>query len=334
VRNSACQEEKKGRDIMRKAILVLAVLILASPVWGVVMITCEADGNEVTVSYDMNDVNGLIRAVALNITLDSNATIGDISGYKIGESISGDKGFGIFPGSIDINEGGVVQDYGDPIRDPCQYPEVPTLGGKGTGGMTVELGSLYYPVTPGSPNAPDDSGILLKFTVSDDCNVTIDADASGGGVVMESGESAATNLPSTCQVRLDCLIGGNAGPSEYSDWVQWQKPDCWCYMYQCRGDIDGLKIGFWQVNAADLEKFREAFFLMDPQLQGVTDGICADIDHLKIGFWRVNAADLELFRAYFFDTVIPDCDQPGGPNQLDPNTWTVYTGPYSFWTSP
>jgi hypothetical protein len=190
---------------MKKAILVVAVLMLAAPAWGVVMITCEAKGPEVTVSYDMNDVNGLIRAVALDITVDNSAVIKSVYGYHVGESNEVSTGYGIFPGSIDINATtGDVCDYGTPVRDPCEYPGI-TLDGVNTPGVTVEMGSLYYPVTPESPNAPGSSGVLLKFTVDCDCNVSIAENAAGGGVVMEDGSSAATNLPdSPCAVVCAC----------------------------------------------------------------------------------------------------------------------------------
>jgi hypothetical protein len=346
VRNSVCKEEKKGRDIMRKAILVLAVLILAAPAWGVVMIECEiADGNgyEIAVSYDMNDVNGLIRAVALDITVDNNAVITGISGYKVGESTSASKGYGIFPGSIDINEGGVVQNYGDPVRDPCEYPG-DTLGGINTGGMTVELGSLYYPVTPGSLNAPDDSGLLFKFTVDTDCNVTIAENAAGGGVVMEDGSSAATNLPSSCEADLSCLIGGNAHANEYNDWFAWGRPDCWCYERQCRGDIDGKQVGPFWVQALDLGVFRASFGLMDGPLGDIlievppgsgifVPGICADLDHKKIGPFRVQANDIKIFRHYFGQMAfkVISCTLADATNPVYTN---VYTGPYRYFKLP
>ncbi len=112
---------------------------------------------------------------------------------------------------------------------------------------------------------------------------------------------------------------------EFADWQAWGEMNCWCYQYQCRGDIDGTKVGFWRVQALDLATFRAAFFQMDGPLAAVPNGICADLDHSRIGYWHVGAPDLALFRMYFLqlDAAVPSCD-------ADP----VYTGPYNFWTSP
>ena len=177
---------------------------------------------------------------------------------------------------------------------------------------------------------------MLKFTVSGDCNVTIEADASGGGVVMESGESAATNLPSTCQVQLDCLIGGNAGPLEYSDWATWGKPDCWCYMYQCRGDSDGIKeYGIYSVLFNDLTDIANSFGLTDAECQASPlCTICADSDHKsEYGMYRVLFNDLSIIGTYFGDTIVPTpCDVADPCNPVFPGV--IYTGPYNYWTSP
>nr|NIR25891.1 hypothetical protein [Gammaproteobacteria bacterium]NIR65503.1 hypothetical protein [candidate division Zixibacteria bacterium]NIW98150.1 hypothetical protein [Phycisphaerae bacterium] len=119
----------------------------------------------------------------------------------------------------------------------------------------------------------------------------------------------------------ECLVGGNAGPLEYSDWVTWGKPDCWCYRRQCRGDIDGIQTGPFWVAIPDLNIFRNCFNVFDPVLP--PGCICADLDHIKTGPFRVAIPDLNIFRAYFNQFVVPICDQPA-----------IYTGPYNFWTEP
>jgi hypothetical protein len=112
---------------------------------------------------------------------------------------------------------------------------------------------------------------------------------------------------------------------EYTEWLNWDKPRCWCYQRQCRGDIDGLKILMKWVQGADLTRFRQAFLKSDADLALVPDGICADLDHKKILMKRVQGADLTIFRTYFLqpDPSVPLCDQP-----------PVITGPYNFWTWP
>jgi len=123
----------------------------------------------------------------------------------------------------------------------------------------------------------------------------------------------------------ECLIGGNAGPPEYADWVAWGYPNCWCYKYQCRGDINGKKTTLWRVQSLDLALFRAAFFKKDPELAAIPNGICADLGHRKTTLWRVQALDLTIFRTYFFvkDPGVPPCDQA-----------PIITGPYNFWITP
>ena len=51
----------------------------------------------------------------------------------------------------------------------------------------------------------------------------------------------------------------------YAEWVgagkNWNRPECWCYERQCRGDTDGLKQGLLWVSDNDLTTFAAAFGL-------------------------------------------------------------------------
>jgi len=273
---------------MKKGVLVLAVLMLAAPALGQeVIITCAADGNEVTVSYDMNDVNGLIRAVALDITVNNDAVITGVSGYKKGESVSGDKGYGIFPASfrdyIVVNVNGEVENWDDPnykpLADPCDEG---ALGGLDTNGITVELGSLYYPVTPGSPNAPGTSGTLLKFTVDKDCDVTIEENAARGGVVMEDGSSAATILPSGCSVVTICLgdVDGNG---------KINKADITALAGEL---VDNASAPFWTCNIPPCPPEADVDCNGKVNKADITALAGCLVDHASPPFWTINCADM------------------------------------------
>jgi hypothetical protein len=87
-----------------------------------------------------------------------------------------------------------------------------------------------------------------------------------------------------------------------------QKPDCWCYQRQCRGDINGAPLGPYHVQSADLTIFKLAYFKTCAVLAGVTNGICADLNHAPLGPYRVQAADLTIFKTYYFKTGVPCCD--------------------------
>jgi len=111
----------------------------------------------------------------------------------------------------------------------------------------------------------------------------------------------------------------------YTNWLYWNRPDCWCYARQCRGDADGRLQGPFWVSLNDLILFRKAVSKLEPQLRLVPNGICADFDHKQLGPFWVSLNDLIIFRQYVSKMafMIPLCDQP-----------PIITGPYNFWTSP
>ena len=303
----------------RFIITVLAVVLIATPAWAAVTISDSNSGCEVTLSYSVTGPNN-VRAFALDITVDSGATIDSISNLNTD--------YDIYPGSIVI-VGGAVTDDGNAIGDSAIYAG--TLGGLGTGGMTIEMGSLYV----GAVNEPATSGILCKFVVSADCNVSVAENAIRAGVVMENpDEGPGLSLPSTLLVTgctvSDCLIGGNAFAGEKAKWVEYGSPDCWCYRKQCRGDADGTKEFFKPVMANDLTVWKAAYNQSKATVQTITagthntPGICADFDHKDEFFKPVMAGDLTIWKAYYniADGSVPECDVA-----------PVITGPYDHWTN-
>ena len=159
---------------MKKMILVLAVLLMTAPAMaGIVVSAADVGGGEVTISYDANGA-GNIRAFALNIEVDSGATIEAIGGLNTQ--------YNIYPGSIIIVDG-EVNDVGTPVADAAAYPGTGTLGGLGTAGITIEMGSLEV--------SGDATGALCTLTVVGDCNVAMTENAARGGAVMEDTAVAA-----------------------------------------------------------------------------------------------------------------------------------------------
>jgi hypothetical protein len=238
-----------------------------------------------------------VRAFALDITVDNPAKINTID-YN-------DPNYWVYPGSIEIVNG-EVNDVGSPVASPT-FPG--TLGGLDTNGITIEMGSLYYPTGDNSPNAPPNSGKLLKFRVSKDCTVTVAENAIRGGVVLTNPSLDPTVTLTGCTVVcaqvVDCF------PSTYTtfnDWKTLNKPNCWCGIYwaqdpdplkkwrfQCDGDADGATDGAVKnrVYLADLNLLIANWKkkIADPTLNP-----CADIDHKPEGAVknRVYLADLNI----------------------------------------
>jgi len=320
---------------MKKLGLIGAVLLVAAaPVWARVDIKCTGDGNIVTVSYRVVSEPNKARAFALDIMVNSPAVIGDVNNYPVYPDTSTKK-YWVYPGSIVIVDGD-VNDSNTPVAKLSDAPSG-TQPGLDSNGVTIEMGSLYYPTQDSSPNSPagvktgsywDQPGAgaweqLLKFRVdkrpATPVYVTITENTVRGGVVLTNGGHPDVNAPNDWP--LDCLIGGNASATEYADWVKFGRPKCWCYSRECRGDADGKKVGFW-VALGDITLLRAALNKPDGSIPA--GGICADFDHKKVGF-RVALGDITILRAYLNkpDGSVPLCDKA-----------PVITGPYNWWSAP
>ncbi len=304
---------------MKKFILPLAVLLLATPAWANVTITVVDEGNGIAaINYAVSGEPNKVRAVALDIQVDA-GTIDAISDYMKGEGA----GFGIFPASfrdyinVDPATGEVetwdVNDY-TPLADPN---DPGALGGLGTAGVTIEMGALYYPTGDNSPNAPPNSGTFCKLEVSETCNMSVLENATRGGVVLTD-PSVAPTVDLTGATNVTVTVGpGECFPDSYStynDWVAMGSPDCWCEPYQCDGDVDGATETFfkYRIYGNDLGAIVANWKrkIDDPDLDP-----CADIDHKSETFfkYRVYGNDLGIVVGNWKakDADLPgDCPRP------------------------
>jgi hypothetical protein len=173
--------------VMRRIVFVLAVLSVAACASAAVKIIVDGQNGQATIKYQTDGEK--VRAFALDVKLNSGTFTG-ISGFVKGESTAAKPGYGIFPArfsqfiTVDAATGEVsswdVNDY-TPLADPC---DPGSLGGLGTGGVTIELGALYYPPADSSPNAPGDSGVLCTLAISQSAQVTVTENAVRGGIVL------------------------------------------------------------------------------------------------------------------------------------------------------
>ena len=293
---------------MKKIFVVLAVVMIAAPTWAAVTITCTqgttaGDCNEVTVSYSVTGPNS-VRAFALDVTVSSGEIVDVIdASYNVD--------YNVYPGSIQIS-GGVVTGAGSPVGDPCNYSG--TLGGEGTGGATMEMGSLYE--GENGPNAITNP-VLFKFIVSESCTVDVNVNPARGGVVMENpDENPGLVSPGVVVVipcgPTDCMCIGH---TDYSEWVDVNKPDSWCWDRQCHGDADNApeKIGkaWYHVAYNDLGVLVDGWKLAYGGDPDVDTWINGDVDHApeKIGkaWYRVAYNDLGVLVDFWKLDVDPNC---------------------------
>jgi hypothetical protein len=275
---------------MRTLILALTVLLFAAPVWATVTITLDDLGDrKIAVNYTSTE-GERIRAFALDIDA-TDGNIIDVNEYAIGDD---NGGYGIFPGSfaaapIAVNpttgqvDNWAVAGYSPvaPAGDPDALP------GIGTSGVTIELGSLYDTAAPSQTG-----GMLCTITVDENVTqVCVTANAIRGNVVLESAAEVQDLVMGPCWTPPD---GCQFPPSDphYQDWVDFGKPECWCYARQCHGDADGLKqgnsiLGFQYISTNDLIVLANAWQVKEdpkgPGILSVPGGICADFDHAVQG---------------------------------------------------
>ncbi len=315
---------------MRKLSLLLAVLLCTTASMAKVRIIVESEGTTAAVKYETDGEK--VRAFALDITVDK-GTITNISDFVRGESTAANPGYGIFPGNfaryitVDADTGEVTNwdpNGYTPVADPCDYPD-DTLGGLYTSGVTVEMGALYYPTGDDSVNAPPNSGLLFKLTLSESATVSVALNEARGGIVLTNPDIDA--VPVLDQAKGIAIAGiveddEELLPSTHADYAEWVavgKPACWAYPRQCHGDADGRKetsdSGSYYVGVQDLNLLVAAWEVKEapfgPGIASVANGICADFAHdqdgsATTGYYRVGITDLNILVANWLVKEAPD----------------------------
>lgn len=226
---SAKTKKKKKRKeglIMKKFILLLAVLTVTSPAWAAIDIACVPSPGQdgqvlVDITYTSTELNHP-RAFAFNITVSNGASIVGVPPESV------DPNFNIHPGSFGLDE--FDNPTGSVVCDPM-YPD--TLPG-GPEGITTEQASLYI----GEANAPGQSGTLFTVIVNvpnpivndngtpgdtsddyiEDPTLTIAPNvtrAGSNGVVMEDpDEGVVVNYSAPCTLTSVCWCMGDGTSAE------------------------------------------------------------------------------------------------------------------------
>lgn len=298
---------------MRKTIVALLVVMLTAPAWASVAVTVTDLGDgKAGIDYSGTE---LVRAFALDITVDA-GTIDAISDFVVGDD---NNGYGIFPASFSRNitvdpETGEVSDWAVEGYTPVADAGDPgALGGLGTNGITIEMGSLY------DTKAPALSGRLCVITCSEPCKITVTTNATRGNVVLEDASEAVVDLTGATEIQISG-VGGYTGPQP-EEWQAVGQPDCWLSSInprQCHGDADGVSQGknkFW-VSTNDLDvliaSWNKTFAELDGQMVGGVPLICADFDHTAQGKqkFRVSTNDLDILIANWQAADAPAADCP------------------------
>lgn len=297
---------------MKKVFFALLVVMLTGPAWAdVAIIVTDLGDGKAGIDYSGTE---LARAFALDITVDT-GVIEAVTDFAVGDD---NNGYGIFPASfsrhITVDAAtGEVSDWAIEGYSPVADADDPgALGGLGTKGITIEMGSLY------DTKAPPLAGRLCVITCSEPCKVTVTTNATRGNVVLENTSEAVVDLTAATDVQI-AGVGGYTGPQP-EDWQAVGQPDCWLSSInprQCHGDADGASQGknkFW-VSTNDLDVLIASWNKTFAELEGKTVGniplICADFDHKAQGKnqFRVSTNDLDILIANWqaADSPAPNC---------------------------
>jgi hypothetical protein len=202
--------KKRKEGFMKKALLIVAMLLLVTPVMAATTITAvqgvqftASDGNKVqpvSITYS-SDVN--IRAFALDINIASDGNRPNFQGirnFKTGESNAASPGYGIFPSRFRDFIVVTGPNWVDPNYNPTtawNEPETTShTWGMGYPQMIVEMGTLYA----GDANKPALSGTLFTFDVNawgavGTFHLAIAADALRGGTTGVIGNDGNSVTP-------------------------------------------------------------------------------------------------------------------------------------------
>lgn len=321
---------------MKKLMLILAVAIVAAPAMATITFVATDVGNgQLRIAYTTDDPdNDKPRGVALEVALD-----GEYDTVADNPAVSTDDAYNCFiDHAWDLEKeggpGGYVLDTGEPLANP----DTPGSLTAPADLFAISMGVLDE--TSNQLPGPTTSTDLITIQLTNDggastsnCTVTITGDTTRGpdsGVVgstipsnLSGGNSVTTIVFVPAAVPDECV---KADAPFYDEWVgagsNWEKPDCWCYVTQCRGNHDGIKDAY-QVGSTDLLNFLDAFNKADFKLDNTK--ICADYDHKKAAY-RCGSDDLVIFLTYFnkADFKVPACPLDwDGDLDDDYNFWIV-----------
>ena len=206
---------------MKKIILIMALLLIASPAMAAVTVTCsEAAYNTpdygdgvVTVNYAAtgNDV----RAFAFDVNAVDSVVGSRLFGTDVAVISAAtrlDPDYFIHPGSTRLKDPGATIRNAGTVNAASSYPG--TLGGLGTDGITTEQASLYEGAnSPGGAGAGS-SGDLFSFVVDANATVQVRENTIRTGVVMEDPDEdpALTNAGGVlCSCTVSRICWGDIG---------------------------------------------------------------------------------------------------------------------------
>jgi hypothetical protein len=288
---------------MKKILTSLLVLALVAPAMADVTITCtevgSGDGHLRISVLPSGDAE--VRGIALKLARTSGDAAIDATTDATVTQYNTPVDYYATQGITDGNADNIPDDPGHPLAEPdLPGGELDLTGPRDT----FVLCSGYLDHGGSQAGVTVESFFDVTYDLTAESCITITEDQIRGGVQGDDlGNVVIVGSPVclAAPVVEDCVID-DPDTTHYEEWLgsanpatptlPWAKPDCWCHIRQCRGNVDGVKEGLFQVTSTDLNILLSVYNLGDKKLSQTT--ICADLDHIKEGLFRVTATDLGL----------------------------------------
>ena len=317
---------------MKKVILVIAICAMVSPAINADPITINVAASNITattadVTISYSGATGL-KPYGISMVVDPTADAAGAGSAKVvavGDVSSVDSFFDVF---IDLASD-EPNDYLDPVKvDPCTGIWEPGQGAPHPLAKEGSAGAPTFPVldafslcmgelaqTATIPASKD--LVVITFTKQDGvgagtgCTIRIDVDDLRGNIVDPNGNpltptvALPIDLPIVWADGVECFPNGAAYTAQYNDWVNFDRPDCWCAApagsgYQCHGDVDGVEEGAfvkYRIYTQDLAALQvPGVWKSSTSDYPANPGIpCADVTHSEEGAfvkYRVYLEDL------------------------------------------
>lgn len=265
---------------MKKVLPILLVAAMALPALGDVAVTAvdKVPGDGILQITITPSGGAAIRGVALELDTETGDAVIDGSGdvvivdNKLNTNIDYfyTNGIGIVVGDTPAGEG-------NPIANPAAAGVLDPTGGA----ANFSISSGYLDAAGGQAGQLDPIVIEVAYTLSADSTISIVADALRGGIVGD-------DLGTVTYPAADTLITATGGmtcrdmltaaeQADYDAYIAAGKdPSCWCWRYQCHGDVDNatetaLKYRVYGLDIAEI--------VANWKAKITTANPCADIDH-------------------------------------------------------
>lgn len=297
---------------MKKLLASLLVLAMCAPAMALTFSTSATD-NVLTINYNLAAGEGL-RGLALTITQ-----------VGAGDAAVTDVDAGAFNTFMDYAYTAGDQYTIDPDNQHpvalIDGPGAATLPAAALGGFSLSMGYLdENGVEPKGEAITTSGSIVVTFEGSVDTEVAVALDTLRGGAVGDALEVDDSGLANRTLVFAEPPCFNHSDAAKNTLWETYGRPDCWCWSYNCRADMDGKLTLNKPATVADLNVLKEVYNIkyVDMDVATQAKAACADLDRKQTLGKPVTVGDLNILKTYYNEKTaaaggtVPACGSADG----------------------